>query len=200
MRTTRTPSRRGERGSPSRPRSRSGRCSRAGHRRDRVPHLGHAALALGDGSLRDAAGAGDLLRSTEAASVAGAPSKAWSVSDTTSRYSAPRDPLLQKCGDGHLVARRSTRPEPGPLGGRRIRPAQGIGTRRGRAISKSRRPTSRQSSSAVGVLRPVRIAEAVADRHPHVGVRELGDRGAVAVNVTIEWTIDCGCTTTEMRS
>ena len=44
------------------------------------------------------------------------------------------------------------------------------------------------------------VVQRVGDRHAHVGVAEVRERRAVAQHARSEWTIDCGCTTTSMRS
>ena len=45
----------------------------------------------------------------------------------------------------------------------------------------------------------VGVVQRVGDRHAHVGIAEVRERGAVA-QLDQAWTIDCGCTTTSICS
>ena len=125
---------------------------------------------------------------------------ASSASATTSAIADPRDPPVEERLDRDLVGRA----QPGRGACRRpARPrrrGRGTGTPPGRA-ARSRAAERRSSRCAPnGVVEPVRVRRGRSRSGRRMSGIESWAMVAPSVNSTIEWTTDCGCTTTSIWS
>ena len=89
----------------------------------------------------------------------------------------------------------------GPAGLRPPRaPGAGTGTRRGRAARTSSAPTAARSSVRHRHVDALGVVQRVGDRHAHVRVARGAPAWRRRTGATSACTIDCGCTTTSIRS
>ena len=140
-----------------------------------------------------------------AASASRTCSRASAARPSTARAPARRAPGCRRTGSARPGTPR--RPPRRPHSGRRARahrrgrpraPARGSGTSPRRPARTSRRARS-PGRVAARHGRPARMGQRVGDRDAHVRQPEMREQGAVA-QPHEPCTIDCGCTTTSMRS